>query len=225
MKKHFTTTLLALMITALGNLSASLYTFTPFEFTDGGVDSPVLDPIEISLEVTVIDDCTYFYILNSSNTSDAGITDSAPTITSIFIEDPGGTLGGSGTFDLDESTVLSGGVVSYFDSATGGNLPGGNNINFTTSFSFKPTSPVVVDGVDPGETAAFKVSDSDETTAVMNALDSGDLRVGLHVQQIGPTGASSASYATLIPEPSSVMLISLAGFATLLRRRRLRTML
>ena len=217
MNKHINSALFALMVSALGNLSASIYTFTPFEFTDGGVDSPILDTIEIQLEVATIDDCTYFYVLNSSTPGENGITDTAPTITSIFIEDPGDLLDGAGTFDINESS----GSVNYFENSySGGNLPGGNNIGFTSSFSFKPTSPPVKDGVDPNETAAFKVSDANNTADVIAALDSGSLRVGLHVQQIGPNGASSASYATIIPEPSSAILLSMAGCVTLLRRRR-----
>jgi hypothetical protein len=171
-------------------------------------------------------------IVNSSIPGDGWITSQIPTITTFLFQ--------------DQANVLS---VPTIQSASPGvsivqnnnlNLPGGNNIGFTVESGFRASNPSVKKGLDPNEFVYFFFGGS-SYELVLAGLASGQVKIGMHVQEIGLDGEDSASYVNnlyvapndggggsgnsggggpdVIPEPSSALL-TLVGTALLFRRRR-----
>jgi hypothetical protein len=66
---------------------------------------------------------------------------------------------------------------------------------------------------------AFNLTGGHNFSDVISALNSGtDLRIGMHIQSVGPEGVS-VSAINKIPEPITVCLLSLGGLALLRKRR------
>jgi len=110
--------------------------------------------------------------------------------------------------------------------STGGSppvLPGGNSLSppFDEDFLATAEEPPPQNGVGPGEAVGLALTlwPGVDWDAIIGALDSGSLRVGLHVQSF-PDG-SSASFVNgdVVPEPAAILLV---GTALLMLGRRLR---
>jgi hypothetical protein len=103
------------------------------------------------------------------------------------------------------------------------NLPGGNSLSPPFQADFRATAdpPPPTNGVGPGEAVglALTLQSGVDWDAVIGALDSAALRVGLHVQSF-PNG-SSASFVNdgVVPEPAAILLV---GSVLLILGRRLR---
>jgi hypothetical protein len=103
------------------------------------------------------------------------------------------------------------------------NLPGGNSLSpaFDEDFCATADPPPSKKGVDPGEAVglALTLQSGVDWDAVIGALDSAALRVGLHVLSF-PDG-SSASFVNdgVVPEPAAILLV---GSVLLILGRRLR---
>lgn len=115
-------------------------------------------------------------------------------------------------FDDDElSPVLaslfvgadSGAGVEFEAGASPGNLPGGNDpdVDFSATASADSTSPAQPNGVNPGEFViiGFSLAAGVDCADVIDALESGSLRVGIHVQ--GFAGGGSESFVNVPPPP------------------------
>ena len=110
--------------------------------------------------------------------------------------------------------------VSFSQLASPGNLPSANNANppfvTTAGFSADSDSPVQPNGVNPSESLGilFDLQGGHTYSDVENALASGALRIGLHVQGYASGGSESFVH---VPIPPSVLLlgsglIGLVGF-------------
>ena len=128
----------------------------------------------------------------------------ASSITDIYFDD--GTL-------LGIAQILNSAGVSFASPATPGDLPGGNAVGFETTvpFSADSDSPVSANGVNAASeyvTIIFNLINGKTYADTIKALNSGELRIGLHVQSIAPQGGSD-SYVNRVPEPVTLLLLGL----------------
>jgi hypothetical protein len=146
----------------------------------------------------------------------------ASAITAAYFDDAVPALLGT------PATIAQSAGVSFSPNCTPGNLPGGNPIGFVSNYCADSDSPTQPMGVNPSEW--LRISYTLQGTATLNdvldAMNSGAYRVGIHVQ--GFTGGGSESGlasppVTSVPEPSEFALVAsgltmAAAFRT--RRRR-----
>ena len=112
----------------------------------------------------------------------------ACSIADVYFDD--GTL-------LGIADIINSSGVSFSQGATPHNLPGGNNVSpafeTTEDFSADSDPPVQPNGVNPGEqlSIVFDLKDGKAYSDVLDDLNSGDLRIGIHVQAF-ESGASES---------------------------------
>ncbi len=126
---------------------------------------------------------------------------------------------------LDETGgTAAGGFVDFQAIASpGDNFPAGNTISFTESFSTEavPASGDDKNGIDNGEWLGISFFSTD-FSAIIAALFSNELRVGIHVGSINPDNDDeSESMVSVIPVPAAFWLFgtALIGFIGMSRRR------
>lgn len=148
----------------------------------------------------------------------------ASSITDVYFDD--GSL-------LGIASVINMTGVSFSQGASPPNLPSGENASppFETSAGFLADSDPAAqpNGVNPGEQLriVFDLQSGQSYSDVVSELESGELRIGIHVQ--GFTGGGSESFINFppdeisgVPEPSSLLLLTIGaiGVPVLTRRRR-----
>lgn len=204
-RRYLAFTLVVVIVLGLpGGVSRAAVVY-PFEiFTNNGsyYNSPDLDLyVEVSEGQGQVDFTFYNESLINSS------------IARIYFDD--GSL--SGTADITE-----GAGTSFSQSATPGNLPAGRLLDppFETAggFSFASDAPRPHSGVNPGErfTIAFDLINGGSFQSVIDELDTGGLRIGVHIIAL-PDGSSESAIA--VPEPATIFLLGL-GTLALLRKRR-----
>jgi len=132
-------------------------------------------------------------------------------------------------FDQPDLSPLFQGIASIYGMtgvafSAGGSppvLPGGNNLSppFDEDLLATAAQPPPHNGVGPGEAVGLVLTlePSMDWDAVIGALGSRSLRVGLRVQSF--PDESSASFVNVVPEPAAILLV---GTALLVLGRRLR---
>ena len=126
---------------------------------------------------------------------------------------------------LDIADITEGTGTSFSQSATPSNLPGGKPLEpsfvTTAGFSIGSDAPRPHSGVNPGEWVqiTFDLINGGSFQSVIDELDTGVLRIGIHLIAL-PDGSSESAIA--VPEPATIALLGLGALA-LLRKRRLTT--
>jgi len=157
---------------------------------------------QLSVDVTTSGSDVSFKFFN-----DVGI---ASSITDIYFDD-GALLGISAIND-------SGAGVSFHFPDHPEVLPGGNNISpafvTTTSFSAGSNPPTMPEGVNTSlewVEIIFSLQTGKTFNDVISNLKDGGLRIGLHVQAIGPDSGSDSYVDTVqVPEPGILILLGIA---------------
>lgn len=143
-----------------------------------------------------------------------------PSIIADVYFDDGSLLTIAELIDADENGGDPG--VDFSFNATPGNLPSGNTIGFVTTAGFSadadPPPGTLGNGVDPGEWLGiiFELRGGQTVADVEAELLAATLRIGIHVQGIGPY---SDSYVNIVPEPGTLLLGAI-GFGVIAWKRR-----
>lgn len=149
--------------------------------------------------------------------SNTGPLDSV--IAQIYFDDDNSVLSNMSVLpDTDPATSPG---VAFSSGANPANLPSGNTVSppFVADFAAGADNPAPQNGVNPTEMVGILF---DGVFAnVLADINSGALRLGLHVQAIGQTGNSDAFVS--VPEPGTAlnvaMLLAMVGCPMLRRRR------
>jgi hypothetical protein len=125
----------------------------------------------------------------------------ASVIGQIYFDDANSLL--SNMTVLDDTHPETSPGVAFSIGANPANLPSGNTVvpPFEADFSAGANNPAPQNGVNPAETLGI-LFDGD-LAAALAALNSGALRLGLHVQAIGSTGNSDSFVS--VPEPGGLL--------------------
>jgi hypothetical protein len=207
MKKHL------ILFIVLGFLIASPAYASLFGFyniTNNKAADAAIGEAQLSVYVVQSDDDVIFAFRN--------IGPEASSITQVYFDDDSSLL--DEILSLDE-----GPGVSFHVGANPPNLPGGNTVGFTSDFSIGPDAPVQPNGVNPNEylDVLFSLETGALFSQVIADMESGALRIGIHVQ--GYTSEGSESFVThntnSIPEPATMLLLGsgLIGFAVVGRKK------
>lgn len=178
--------------------------------TNNLADDCAIGSSQLGLSVTSSGSYVDFYFSN--------IGPDAASITDIYFD------WSSAAYDLSTvGSVItdSGSGVSFSWGASPGDLPGGTgmDIAFVADLATDSDSPVQQKGINPGEWLNIRFA-GESFSNVVAGLDSGDLRVGIHVQGFA-TGGSESFVTTPIPEPETyAMLLAGLGLMGFVARRR-----
>lgn len=153
----------------------------------------------------------------------------ASSITNIYLDDDAMFRTAMALFDADDN-IGDAGVdftQNAFEAVDPFELPGAELIGFETATALSADSDLTVpdSGVDPGESLGVLLNLSNRTLAfsdVINALDTGVLRIGIYLQNF-PDGGSEAFVTRVAnPVPGSVILTGIGmGLVGWLRGKRM----
>ena len=214
MKKLLTISVLML---AMGALAASPVQADLIGFTAITENSPV-DPAfgEAQMFFEVGENSPYitFYFVN--------LGPEESSIERIFFSDETSLFNTNSVigFFTDSGVDFAGYVYDPDVNNPGSNFPAGEEIDWQTTFWYEAAPPPSKTGINPNETITFSLllNEGKDYQSVLSALQSGDLRIGIHVISWADTKSESFVNVTppggQVPEPMTAGLLGLglAGF-------------
>jgi hypothetical protein len=199
--------LLLLSVVALGSRSASATSFGFSCITNNNAGDCSIGQSQLKVDVTSVMGMGVQFELTNSGPAQS-------TIAGVYWDDQSSLLASIAS--------ISNMGVSFSANGSPPDLPGGNSINpaFSADFRVNANAPPPMNGVNPGDTldVVFNLASGVSVSDVIAALDSGALRVGVHVINFASGGSESL---VTVPEPGSLLLLG-AGVAWLARRGRVR---
>jgi hypothetical protein len=216
MKRSLLLTIVAtLSIFCLTANAGIVYSFNHIvEYGDGPVElaNGAIGEAQLFVEVSELSAEQVLFLFTNTGPEACSVTD-------VYFDD--GALLGIAVIDNSCSGV------SFSQYATPHDLPGGNNLSppfqTTTGFSADSDPPVQPNGINPNEWLGitFDLKAGETYDDVIGNLASGELRIGIHVQGFANCGSESFVNNGVVPEPTTVTLLSAGlGIVTLLRKRR-----
>jgi hypothetical protein len=182
---------------------------TPISFyniTQNSTVNAMIGEAQLSMEISETAGQVFFLFKKEG--------DQAAVIQAIAFDDASNEL-----LSLSNTQIISTGV--NFQYVSNYNLPGGNqpSIGFVSDYAYNAVSPSPINGVGPNELVSipFNYAPGSSFNKVVSSINSGDLRVGLHVIAFADGGSESFINTASVPESSSLSLLSLgllsiAGF-------------
>jgi hypothetical protein len=189
---------LAVLVLLFAGISQASYRFDFGIFTSNGPyhNSPLVDTyVVVSNGQPAIVDFT-FYNISAIQSS----------VAQIYFDD--GSL-------LDIATITNGPGTSFSEKYPGpGNLPGGELISFVADreFTIGALNPPPENGVNPTADwvrIRYNLVPGGNLASVIGELQTGELRVGIHI--IDLPGGSSESAIMIVPEPATMLLLGIGG--------------
>jgi hypothetical protein len=214
MKSPLTLIKSLLAVASVAALSAvSAAPASAFSFSNiGGGDTPgdaYVNNFEFNVRAVSGTRLVVFDIFNLGNPADSDMF-----ISKVFFDDNNNYLSGP---SVNFSNI---GQVGFFGGASNDRLPQGGN-DFTTDYAFSRVGPGNEYGIQGGE--KLGLSFVANYNNVLAALNSGTLKLGLHVQAL-PNGQSDSyisSNTQDTPEPLTMLAAGAAvGFGTMFKKQR-----
>lgn len=197
---------MALVVT-VGYASATQYSFT--NITNNNAVNAAAGEAQLFMDVTQQGSNVLFAFTNTGPL--------ASSITDIYFDD--------NDLHLTFGSFVPSVGVGYTVGASPSNLPGGSPYSFSSEYSFDSDNPIQPKGVNPGEslTIVFSLADSYQFSDILDALNDGSMRVGLHVQGFANGGSEGFinDDPNPVPEPGTMVLlgVGMLGLAIFGKRR------
>lgn len=205
MKRFITAVVL---MVAVVSARAEMFTFYSITSNDPSGDSQTTGENQIEMYVTEtgIGEVSILFTNTGPNLS---------AISDIYFDVP--EVEPPFNLQLSANDILPGPDVDFVLGTRPENLPAGMDplIAFYSDENLGATSPPPVNGINPYEYLILNMTYTDPPHNFIAMLESGELRVGLHVISMGDDGLGgtySESFINNIPEPSTALLL---GFIAL----------
>lgn len=144
----------------------------------------------------------------------------ASSITDVYFDD--GNNDSNPLASLASIINMTG--VSFSNGASPPNVPGANNVSpaFSANFDLDSDSPAQPNGVNPGEELGvkFNLAGGASYADVIDELDAGTLRIGIHVQGFDNGGSEGFVNTKPVPAPGAWLMGAIGlGLITRMKKR------
>jgi len=199
-------------IVSAGFIGTTAFAGVTYNFdaiTSNGAGSVII--AEAQLAVEVIDNGGTVEFLFTNTGSEACV------ISEIYWDD---NAGFSLVYDSMSTTTPAG--VAFHTGSNPANLPAGNTVAFDSNFSVEADNPEPKWGIGPSEDLSVYFTYTGSYADLIAAMDSGELRVGIHVKSFenGQSESLITTTTTGVPTPTAALAgLAMLGAAGLRRRR------